>query len=47
MRVKWNKVLKSLLKSAVYVMDQTAEQVDRASDRSSGVGCRSPLGAPD
>jgi gas vesicle protein len=33
--MKWNGVLKSLLKTAVYIMDQTAEQVDRASDRAS------------
>ncbi len=33
MRVKWNRVLNSLLKTAAYVMDQTSEQVDRASDR--------------
>ena len=33
MRMKWNSVLKSLLKTAVYVMDQTAEKVDRVSDR--------------
>jgi YtxH-like protein len=33
MRMRWNNVLKSLLKTAFYVMDQTAEQVDRASDR--------------
>jgi hypothetical protein len=35
MRMKWNSILKSLLKTAVYVLDQTAEQVDRASDRAS------------
>ena len=35
MRMKWNSILKSLLKTAVYVMDQTADQVDRASDRAS------------
>jgi hypothetical protein len=28
-----NKLLKSLLKTAIYVMDQFSEQVDRASDR--------------
>ncbi len=33
--MRWNNVLKSLLKTAVCVMDQTAEQVDRASDRAS------------
>jgi YtxH-like protein len=33
--MKWNKVLKSLLKTAVYVMDQTSAQVDRATDRAS------------
>jgi hypothetical protein len=31
--MKWNSILKSLLKTAVYIMDQTADQVDRASDR--------------
>jgi hypothetical protein len=35
--MRWNSVLKSLLKTAVYVMDQTAEQVDRASDRASQI----------
>ncbi len=30
-----NKVLKSVLKTAVYIMDQTADSVDRASDRAS------------
>jgi hypothetical protein len=30
-----NKLLKSLLKTAIYVMDQFSEQVDRASDRAS------------
>ncbi|HET7890819.1 MAG TPA: YtxH domain-containing protein [Candidatus Sulfotelmatobacter sp.] len=35
MRMKWNSVLKSLLKTAVYVMDQTADGVDRVSDRAS------------
>jgi hypothetical protein len=33
--MKWNSILKSLLKTAVYVMDQTADQVDRVSDRAS------------
>jgi hypothetical protein len=33
--MRWNSLLKSALKTAVYVMDQTAEQVDRASDRAS------------
>jgi hypothetical protein len=35
--MRWNKLMKSLLKTAVYIMDQTAEQVDRASDRASYV----------
>ncbi len=35
MRMKWNNVLKSLLKTAVYVMDQTSDQVERVSDRAS------------
>src|SRR3954464_9331718 len=33
--MKLNNVVKSILKTAVYIMDQTAEQVDRASDRAS------------
>jgi len=35
--MKWNGLLKSLLKTAVYIMDQTADQVDRASDRASHI----------
>src|ERR1035438_8022590 len=35
--MKWNRMLNSILKTAVYVMDQTAEQVDRASDRASEI----------
>ena len=31
--MKWNRLLNSVLKTAVYIMDQTAEQVDRASER--------------
>lgn len=31
--MKWNSLMKSLLKTAVYIMDQTADKVDRASDR--------------
>jgi hypothetical protein len=34
--MKLNKILKSVLKTAVYIMDQTADSVDRASDRASG-----------
>ena len=33
MRIKWNSVLQSLLKTAVYIMDQSADKVDRVSDR--------------
>lgn len=33
MRMKWNNVLSSLLKTAVYVMDQTSDQVDRVSQK--------------
>ena len=33
--MKWNRLLNSVLKTAVYIMDQTAEQVDRASERAS------------
>jgi len=35
MRMNWNNVLKSLLKTAVYVMDQTSDKVDRVSERAS------------
>lgn len=35
--MKLNNVLRSVLKTAVYIMDQTAEQVDRASDRASEI----------
>jgi hypothetical protein len=35
--MSWNSILRSLLKTAVYIMDQTAEQVDRASDRASEI----------
>lgn len=33
--MRWNKLLKSLLKTTVYILDQTAEQVDRVAVRSS------------
>jgi hypothetical protein len=35
--MRWNSLLKSLLKTAVYIMDQTAERVDRASVRASQI----------
>ena len=35
--MKLNRLLKSLLKAAVYIMDQTGEQVERVSDRASDV----------
>ena len=35
--MRWNGVVKSLLKEAVYILDQTAEQVDPASDRASAI----------
>ncbi|HLZ42924.1 MAG TPA: YtxH domain-containing protein [Candidatus Sulfotelmatobacter sp.] len=35
--MKLSKIARSLLKTAVYIMDQTAEQVDRASDRASEI----------
>ncbi len=31
--MKLNSLIKSILKTAVYIMDQTADQVDRVSDR--------------
>lgn len=36
-RMRWNSILKSALKTAVYIMDQTADQVDRASERASQI----------
>lgn len=33
--MKLNRLIKSLLKTAVYIMDQTADQMDRVSDRAS------------
>jgi hypothetical protein len=33
--MRWNSVLKSLLKTAVYVMDQSTEQAERVSERAS------------
>src|SRR5580698_1136404 len=35
--MRWNKLLKSLLKTTVYILDQTAEQVDRVADRTSDI----------
>jgi len=35
--MKLNNLVRSILKTAVYIMDQTAEQVDRASDRASEI----------
>jgi hypothetical protein len=35
--MKLNRLLKSLLKTAVYIMDQTSAQVERVSDRASDV----------
>ena len=35
--MRWNGFVKSLLKAAVYILDQTAEQVDPASDRASPI----------
>ena len=35
--MRWNSVLKSLLKTTVYILDQTAEQVDRVADRTTEI----------
>jgi hypothetical protein len=35
--MRWNSILRSLLKTAVYIMDQSAEQVERASDRAAEI----------
>lgn len=34
-KMKWNNVLKSLLKTASYIMDQSSDQYDRVSERAS------------
>jgi gas vesicle protein len=35
--MKLNKLVKSVLKTAVYLMDETADQMDRVSDRASSI----------
>jgi gas vesicle protein len=35
--MRWNRLLKSLLKTTVYILDQTAEQADRIVDRTSEI----------
>lgn len=35
--MKLNKLLKSVLKTAVYLMDETADQMDRVSERASSI----------
>jgi YtxH-like protein len=35
--MRWNRFVKSLLKAAVYILDQTAEPVDPSSDRASPI----------
>jgi gas vesicle protein len=35
--MRWNRLLKSLLKTTVYILDQSAEQVDRVADRTSEI----------
>ena len=35
--MKLNKILKSALKTAVYLMDETADQMDRVSERASSI----------
>jgi gas vesicle protein len=35
--MRWNRLLKSLLKTTVYILDQAAEQVDRVADRTSEI----------
>ena len=43
--MRWNGFLKSLLKAAVYVLDQTAEKVDPASDPASPIPDRATRSA--
>ena len=38
--MKWNSILRSLLKTAVYVMDQSTEQMDRAAERAADIADR-------
>jgi gas vesicle protein len=35
--MRWNRLLKSLLKTTVYILDQTAEQADRVADSTSEI----------
>lgn len=35
--MRWNRLLKSLLKTTVYILDQSAEQVGRVADRTSEI----------
>jgi hypothetical protein len=35
--MNWNKLLRSTLNTASYILDQTADQVERASDRASEI----------
>jgi gas vesicle protein len=35
--MKWKKLLKSALKTTIYILDQTAEQVDRVADRTTEI----------
>lgn len=35
--MRWDTLLKSLLKTTVYILDQAAEQVDRVADRTSEI----------
>jgi YtxH-like protein len=46
-QMKLNGLLKSLLKTAVYIMDQTADQMDRASDRASHIASQAKSAVDD
>jgi len=35
--MKWNRLLKSLLKTTLYILDQAAEQIDRAADSAADI----------
>jgi len=35
--MKWNRLVKSLLKTTLYILDQTAEQVERVADSTSEI----------
>lgn len=45
--MRWNAILRSLLKTAVYIMDQTSEQADRASERAADLAAQAKSAISD